>query len=273
MEVQTMSTNANAKSSVNVKVRDFCGKSKLFFILSAVLVVLSILSTFLGVKIALEFKGGTIITYSYVGDIEDSKVSSAVSDLIGSHVNVQQGESLDNGNKTLSLSFSSKDGLTVERQAQVTDQLNELYPDSQLELLDSNDVNATAGNEFFRKCLVAAAFAALVLILYIAFRFKQISGWSAGVCAVIGLLQTLVVVYGSVVLCGFEINSNFMAVILTLLGSAINDTIVVYDRIRENQQLLPQTPIEELVNISSSQSLRRSIRTSFTTFFAISASL
>ena len=112
-----MSTNANAKSSVNVKVRDFCGKSKLFFILSAVLVVLSILSTFLGVKIALEFKGGTIITYSYVGDIEDSKISSAVSDLIGSDVNVQQGESLDNGNKTLSLSFSSKDGLTVERQA------------------------------------------------------------------------------------------------------------------------------------------------------------
>ena len=92
MEVQTMSTNANAKSSVNVKVRDFCGKSKLFFILSAVLVVLSILSTFLGVKIALEFKGGTIITYSYVGDIEDSKISSAVSDLIGSDVNVQQGE-------------------------------------------------------------------------------------------------------------------------------------------------------------------------------------
>ena len=62
-----------------------------------------------------------------------------------------------------------------------------------------------------------------------------------------------------------------MAVILTLLGSAINDTIVVYDRIRENQQLLPQTPIEELVNISSSQSLRRSIRTSFTTFFAMAS--
>ena len=62
-----MSTNANAKSSVNVKVRDFCGKSKLFFILSAVLVVLSILSTFLGVKIALEFKGGTI--WSVIVDI------------------------------------------------------------------------------------------------------------------------------------------------------------------------------------------------------------
>ena len=67
-------------------------------------------------------------------------------------------------------------------------------------------------------------------------------------------------------LIGFEIDSNFMAVILTLLGYAINDTIIIYDRIRENQTLLPGMQIEDLVNISSSQSLRRSIRTSVTTF-------
>ena len=115
---------------------------------------------------------------------------------------------------------------------------------------------------FFLKLILAA----LILIVYIAFRFKQISGWSAGVCAVLGLLSTLVVTYGSVVLIGFEIDSNFMAVILTLLGYAINDTIIIYDRIRENQTLLPGIQIEDLVNISSSQSLRRSIRTSVTTF-------
>ena len=68
------------------------------------------------------------------------------------------------------------------------------------------------------------------------------------------------------VLCRFEIDSNFMAVILTLLGYAVNDTIVIYDRIRENQTLLPGIQIRDLVNISDSQSLRRSIRTSVTTF-------
>ena len=82
----------------------------------------------------------------------------------------------------------------------------------------------------------------------------------------LGLLSTLIVTYGCVVLCRFEIDSNFMAVILTLLGYAVNDTIVIYDRIRENQTLLPGTQIQELVNISDSQSLRRSIRTSVTTF-------
>ena len=70
---------------------------------------------------------------------------------------------------------------------------------------------------------------------------------------------------------GFEIDSNFMAVILTLLGYAVNDTIVIYDRIRENQEKMPGMYIEDLVNTSSSQSLRRSIRTSLTTLFAMVA--
>ena len=227
---------------------------------------------FTGVDIALEFKGGTIITYSYEGDAMDkSAISSELSDLIGTSVNVQDGESLEGGSKTLTLSFTSNEGLTVDRQAQVTDAIQSRYPDANVQLLDSNDVSARSGSDFFAKCIVAAIFAAIILILYIAFRFKQISGWSAGVCAIIGLLATLVITYGSVVLMGFEIDSNFMAVILTLLGYAVNDTIVIYDRIRENQEKMPGMYIEDLVNTSSSQSLRRSIRTSLTTLFAMVA--
>lgn len=259
-------TNESKQYHVDVKVHNFCGKSKLFFLLSLLLIVISLLSTFTGVDIALEFKGGTIITYGYVGEIDTNTVESAVSDLIGTSVNVQQGDSLNSNTHTLSLSFSSNEGLTADRQAEVTDTIAALYPDSELEILDSNDIDATSGSEFFTKCIVAAIFAALILIVYIALRFKQISGWSAGVCAVIGLLSTLIVTYGGVVLMGFEIDSNFMAVILTLLGYAVNDTIVIYDRIRENQTLMPGIKIEELVNISSSQSLTRTLRTSITTF-------
>lgn len=256
---------------VDVKVRNFCGKSKLFFLLTLILVIIAIASSFTGVDIALEFKGGTIITYSYEGDVDKSAISKDLTDLIGTNVNVQDGESLDGGSKTLSLSFTSTEGLTVDRQVEVTDAIQARYPDANIQLLDSNDVSARSGSDFFAKCIVAAIFAAVVLILYIAFRFKQISGWSAGVCAIIGLLATLVVTYGSVVLLGFEIDSNFMAVILTLLGYAVNDTIVIYDRIRENQQKMPGMYIEDLVNTSCSQSLRRSIRTSITTIFAMVA--
>lgn len=256
---------------VDVKVRNFCGKSKLFFLLTLILVIIAIASSFTGVDIALEFKGGTIITYSYEGDVDKSAISKDLSDLIGTSVNVQDGESLDSGSKTLSLSFTSTEGLTVDRQAEVTDAIQARYPDANIQLLDSNDVSARSGSDFFTKCIVAAVFAAIILILYIAFRFKQISGWSAGVCAIIGLLATLLVTYGSVVLLGFEIDSNFMAVILTLLGYAVNDTIVIYDRIRENQQKMPGMYIGDLVDTSCSQSLRRSLRTSITTVFAMVA--
>ncbi len=235
---------------VDVKVRDFCSKSKLFFIIGFALILISLLSTFTGVDVALEFKGGTIITYSYTGDVDESSISKELTSLVGSTVKVQQGDSLDSDTKTLSLSFTSTEGLTIDRQNEVTNKVKELCPDNEVELLDANDVNARSGGEFFAKCIVAAVFAALILIVYIALRFKQISGWSAGVCAVLGLLSTLIVTYGCVV----------------LLGYAGNDTIVIYDRIRENQTLLPGTQIQELVNISDSQSLRRSIRTSVTTF-------
>ena len=255
---------------VDVKVRDFCSKSKLFFIIGFALILISLLSTFTGVDVALEFKGGTIITYSYTGDVDESSISKELTSLVGSTVKVQQGDSLDSDTKTLSLSFTSTEGLTIDRQNEVTNKVKELCPDNEVELLDANDVNARSGGEFFAKCIVAAVFAALILIVYIALRFKQISGWSAGVCAVLGLLSTLIVTYGCVVLCRFEIDSNFMAVILTLLGYAVNDTIVIYDRIRENRGLLgKKASFEELVNHSVNQSARRTIITTVTTVMAL----
>lgn len=263
--------SSNKYEKFDVKVRDFCGKTKIFFIIILSLVVLSVLSTFTGVDIALEFKGGTIITYGYEGDIVEADVETALSDLIGSGVRAQIGESLSGDTQTMTVSFTSTEGLTAERQADVTDTIQGMYPDANLEVLDSNDVDARSGGEFFTKCIVAAVFAAIILILYIAFRFRMISGWSSGVCAIIGLLVTLIVTYGGVALCGFSIDSNFMAVILTLLGYAVNDTIVIYDRIRENQEKCNGMAIEELVNISNSQSLRRTLRTSITTVSAMLA--
>ena len=226
MSKQTKEAKEAKHFDVDVKVRDFCSKSKVFFIIGLALILISLLSTFTGVNVALEFKGGTIITYSYVGDVDENSISKELTSLVGSAVKVQQGDSLDSDTKTLSLSFTSNDGLTIDRQNDVTNKVKELCPDNEVTLLDANDVNARSGGEFFAKCIVAAVFAALLLIIYIAFRFKQISGWSAGVCAVLGLLSTLIVTYGCVVLCRFEIDSNFMAVILTLLGYAVNVYLV-----------------------------------------------
>lgn len=250
----------------DVKTRKFSETKKTFFIISACLVVLSICTTFLGVEVAIDFKGGTIVSYSYSGDIDPNACKSAIEGVLNTPVTLQAGESFDSDTNILTVSFSYDESLTLEQQEELLSTVQNAYPDNNIEELESNEVSPSSGREFFGKCIVAVIFAAILLIIYIALRFKKISGWSAGVFTIITLLHDIIITYGSFVLCGFEINSNFMAVILTIFGYSINNTIIVYDRIRENQMIMPKsTPISELVNVSASQTLRRSLRTSITT--------
>lgn len=254
------------KSYKEAKVRKFSETKKTFFIISAVLIVLSICTSFLGVQVAIDFKGGTIVSYSYSGEINAEDCRSGIEGILNTPVNLQTGESFDSDTNILTVSFSYDESLTLAQQEEMLAKMQETYPDNNVDMLESNEVSPSSGREFFGKCIVAVIFAALLLIIYIALRFKKISGWSAGMFTIAALLHDIIITYGSFVLCGFEINSNFMAVILTIFGYSINNTIVVYDRIRENEKLLPRkTPIAELVNISASQTLRRSIRTSITT--------
>ncbi len=252
---------------MNNKIYDFVGKKKIWFIISlALIAAIALFSVISGVEIALEFKGGSIVSYSYEGDADIKSYQSEIEDLLQTPVNIQEGENLASDSNSFSISFSNNNGLSPEMQGELTDLLNEKFPDNSIELLDSNDVNPTSGREFFIKCIIVSILAAILIIVYIAFRFKKISGWSAGVCAVIALIHNLIFVFGAFVVLGYEINSNFVAVVLTILGYSVNDTIVVYDRIRENKANMPKsTSITELVNTSTSQSLRRSIRTSITT--------
>lgn len=255
-----------------VKVRDFYGTRKVFFTLSAILMVAVLLCSFIfGVEISIEFKGGTLSTYSYSGSINENDIASLAKDYLGTAVNVQTGEAFTGEKElTFTLSFSMDEAFSSEMQNELLAKLQEKYPDSNIKALQTNDVAAKSGKKFLAKCLVAAIFASVVLILYISWRFKRISGWSAGIFAVVALLHDLVIVFGVFVVCGFEIDSNFMAVILTILGYSVNDTIVIYDRIRENQNLMPAgTKLPELVNISLSQTMRRTIRTSVTTIAAM----
>lgn len=247
-------------------VFDYSGKKKIWFLISLALIAVIIVVTIIkGVEVAIEFKGGTIISYSYEGDAQVTDVQKDIEDLLNTPVTIQEGENLASSSNSVSISFSYDQGLTADKQNSLTELLQEKFPDNKFEILDSNDVNPTSGKEFLAKCIIASALAAILIIVYIGFRFKQISGWSAGVCAVLALIHNLVFVFGTFVVMGYEINANFIAVILTILGYSVNDTIVVYDRIRENTGLMPKASVAEIVNISTSQSMRRSLRTSITT--------
>lgn len=223
-----------------------------------------------GLNIAIEFRGGTLLSYTYQGEIDTAQVEQTVKDTIGESVTVKTGEEFSTGEQTIELSFSSKNGLASEKQNQLKQALTEKFKDNQLESLSSTDVSPSNGKDFFLKCLVAVVFAAVVMVVYIGFRFKRIGGWSAGCMAVVALVHDMIMVFGCFVICRFDINANFMAVLLTILGYSINATIIIYDRVRENRRLYGnKVGVAELVNTSVTQTLGRSVHTTVTTVLAM----
>ena len=255
------------------KTFDVVGKKKYFYIFSIAVIAVAIILTFvMGMNIAIEFKGGTIITYSYNGTIDETKVASTATGVVNQPCNATLGESLADGMKTVSLSFPSSKGLSAEVQSTLTDELDAAFAENSLELYSSQDVNPPTGSGFFGKCLVAVAFSAVVMIVYIGLRFRKIGGWIAGCCSVIALIHDMCFVYACCVICRFDIDSNFMAVLLTILGYSINATIIIYDRIRENRTLYgAEKSLDELVNMSVSQSFGRSLHTTVTTVIAMAS--
>ena len=128
----------------------------------------------------------------------------------------------------------------------------------------------TMGRSFFIKCLSCIGIAFVLLVLYIALRFRKIGGASAGVMAIIALLHDILIVYFVFIVTKSPLNDNFIAVVLTILGYSLNDTIVIYDRIRENRELQgDKESLVDIVNLSINQTLSRSIHTSLSTFIAI----
>lgn len=259
-------STAAAAPDIMEKAYNFCGKKKMILVI-AICVIAALLVGIIvrGVDLAIEFEGGTMLTYSYNGDLDTNSVKSTAEEIVSVPVSVRTGESLDSDGHQVTLSFTSEEGLNADRQFELSEALSKNFPDNELVLFDSNDVSPASGREFLLKCLVAMIVAAILIIIYIAIRFSKIGGWSAGVCSIFALCHDLTVALAASILFGFEFNANIVAVILTILGYSINNTIVIYDRIREDRSLYPKATLNELINLGCTQSLKRSIRTSITT--------
>jgi SecD/SecF fusion protein len=250
---------------------DFVGKRKIFVIISACAFALTLIFSFvLGVDVDIRFKGGTMITYSYTGDISTSDVKSTVEALGTPRATVTTGTSFTGGLNTIVLSFAADEKMDDDMLAQISDTLAEAYPENEIENVDTTNVSASAGSQFFVSCLIAVIVAFVLLVIYIAFRFQKIGGWSAGIIAICCLVHDVILTYAVYVFGGMALDSNFMAVILTLLGYSINNTIIIYDRLRENRgKYGGKIEDRELVNLSINQTLSRSIITTATTVTAM----
>ena len=227
-----------------------------------------------GVELDIDFRGGALVQYSYTGEVDQETVDQAIEDVIGRTVSVSITDGIGGtGNadsKSLTVSLSGSDGISLDEQKAIASELSKAYPDSEFEVIQSSSVPPTMGAKFFAKCLVAVAIAAVLLVIYVALRFRKIGGMSAGVMAVVALLHDVLMVYFTFVIFRFPIDDNFIAVVLTILGYSLNDTIVVYDRVRENRKIMgPKVEYELLMDTSINQTLTRSIYTSVCTFLAV----
>ena len=251
---------------------DFYGKRRIFFLASAIVIVLGIIiNLFVGTRLDIQFAGGAVIKYNVSGECDAAGIQSVVENVSGRKVTVQMNEAYGaSGERQVTVSFAGNRSLSLEEQTAIAEALDEHYADVTFSVAESSSVDPMMGATFFQKCMICVGITFVLLLVYIAFRFKKIGGFSAGVCALVALFHDVVISYLVFVLCGFAINDSFIAVILTILGYSLNDTIVLYDRIRENRRLVGgKADYPALVNTSINQTLFRSVMTSLTTFVAI----
>lgn len=254
---------------------DFVSRTKVFAIISAAVIALTVIFTFvLGVKVDIRFKGGSMLTYSYTGVITEedtAKVAAEVKSLDNvPEATVTTGTSFTGGLNTMVVSFASDEKMDDDTLNAINAKVMAALPDNNIENVDTTNVSASSGSSFMISCVIAVAVAFVLLAVYIAFRFKKIGGLSAGIIAIICLLHDVAITYAVYVFGGMSLDSNFMAVILTLLGYSINNTIIIYDRLRENRAKYgTKFTDSELVNLSINQTIPRSIITTATTVCAM----
>ncbi len=253
-------------------MRDFYGKRIIYFIISGALILTGIIGLFInGVKLDITFSGGAKITYSYTGDeINATEVEAIVKKTLNREASVQNSTGYQNDDTALIISLAGTESLETEEQEKLFNALDKAYTDRNLEQGSTTNVEPAIGHRFFVRGLIAIGLAAIFIIFYVSLRFSIVSGFTAALTALVALIHDISLIFFVYVLFGIPINDGFIAVVLTILGYSVNDTLVLFDRIRENKKLHGnKLTVPALVNKSISQSLTRTINTSLMSLAAI----
>lgn len=242
-----------------------------FFALSASLLTIGLLVAIIfGIKLDIQFKGGSIITYSYANQVDLTTAENVIEAAIGKTVTCQETVSIGDKVKNLVINVAGDAALSTDDQTLLQEALIKAFPDQNLKIQSSIQVDPFLGRDLLMRGFWAILIASILIIAYVWFRFRSMSGPSAGVMALVALYHDVLLVFFVFVVLRIPLNESLVAVVLSILGFSINDTIVVYDRIRENERLLKgKMPLDELVDLSINQSLTRSINTSLCTFGAV----
>lgn len=240
--------------------------SKKFLGISAVFLIVSLVVFFAkGLNYGIDFSGGNLFQLKFEKSITLNQINSNLDEIA---------KTIHQVNPNSRKVQISEDNTVIIRtpelkESQKTEVLDNLKKIGNFEINKEEKVGASVGEELKTSAILALSIGAVLIILYITFRFE----FTFAVAAVAALFHDLIIAIGVIALLGYEIDTPFIAAILTILGYSINDTIVVFDRIRENMKRKNRGTFEQCLDKSVNQVMIRSLNTSVTTLFAIIAIL
>lgn len=223
-----------------------------------------------GLKLGIDFRGGTMMRLKFDKEIPTQEAVTALADLNLGGIQAQSA-----GTNEISLRLKT---IPNETRQSILDRLDEKF--GTINELSFDSIGPTVGREVSRKAIMAIVIVLLAIILYISWAFRKVSmgpvsSWLYGLNAILALMHDLLITIGVFAALGYffkvEIDVLFVTALLTILGFSVHDTIVVFDRIRENLRVSYYSTFEEVVNRSVNETIIRSLNTSLTTLFVLSA--
>lgn len=239
----------------------FIGKKKLFYIIALIVIVPGLLVTlFSGLNAGIEFTGGVKMIVTYTADVDIVDVREAVSPIVKQTPTI---------NESTNNNFSIRtESLGEEDIAKIVSALAEIGP-LEAEKTTTTSIGPTVGKELLSNARWALLIACALMLAYITIRFK----FNYAVTAIISLLHDVLVIVSIFAILRIEVDSAFIAAILTTIGYSINNTIIIFDRIRENANYYPKKDFAVLINESINQTLTRNINTILAVLFLLAALL
>lgn len=237
-------------------------KKKLWFSISGLIILIGI-GFFIyrgGLNLGIDFKGGTEV----IIQIDKSFKKEDVDQLIKKHAPNAVTNTVNNNQ------IQIRDKAEELNSAKVKDIMTDVkdkYKVDDKALVSQNEIGASVGKELTKNALIALTLAILGMLVYVAVRFK----WDFGIAAIIALLHDVLITLSMYTIFNISVNSSFIAAILTIIGYSMNDTVVIFDRIRENLKSKRGSSPAEVANISIAATMSRSINTSLTTLIAIAS--
>lgn len=238
-------------------------KSKIWFSISLIIIITGLVFMGInGLNTGIDFKGGTLITLEMNQDFVKSDVDSIIDTYAENKFLTKV---VNNGEQ---LEIRLQEGILSEEEiSKLIEEISEKYSLESDALIGNITVGATVGKELKRNAAIAILIATIAMLIYITVRFEI----SFAVAAIIALVHDVLITISFYAILGIQINLPFIAAILTIVGYSINDTIVVFDRIRENSKKSRGKSYVEIADVSIRETLARSINTTLTTLITIVA--